>query len=107
MRKEYNLDSLQLKRRGLLPGLKASAEKPPKVRITIALDQDLVEHFRREAAEPGALPYQTRINQELRRVLEPGGGVGVAKASELKAALLADEDFLRQVSKRVAARRRE
>ena len=42
-----------------------------KTRITIRLDEDLVDHFLREAdASGGATGYQTLINEALRRHLE-------------------------------------
>ncbi len=39
---------------------------PVKVRITIMLDHDVLEHFKARAAQPGTAPYQTLINQTLR-----------------------------------------
>ena len=53
MREDYELSKLKVKRRGPLPGLETGGERPPKVRITIALDQDLIDHFKSEAAKPG------------------------------------------------------
>ena len=42
-----------------------------KTRITIRLDEDLVDHFLHEAeASGGAIGYQTLINQALRRHVE-------------------------------------
>ena len=69
MKKENELSKLKVKRRGPLSAFRDAAGRPMKVRITITLDQDLVEHFKAEAAKPGALPYQTQINQTLRKVL--------------------------------------
>jgi uncharacterized protein (DUF4415 family) len=43
---------------------------PSKVRVTMYLDPDVLEHFKRRAAEPNAAPYQTQINNELRRLVE-------------------------------------
>lgn len=41
-----------------------------KTRITIRLDEDLVEHFLKEAdASGGAMGYQTLINDVLRRIV--------------------------------------
>lgn len=65
MRKEYELKKLKVKRRGVMPDL--AGQKKVKVRITISVDQDIVEYFKDLAAEPGALPYQTQINQALRQ----------------------------------------
>jgi len=62
-----------------------------KVRITISLDQDLVEHFKEEAAKPGALPYQTQINQTLRKALI--SEVRPDQTEALKEELLKDSDF--------------
>jgi len=41
-----------------------------KLRINIMLDEDIVEYFKRRAARPNAAPYQTQINQALRKVIE-------------------------------------
>jgi len=37
-----------------------------KIRITMMLDPDTVSYFKRQAARPGAEPYQTQINLVLR-----------------------------------------
>jgi len=95
MRKEYNLKKLKAKRRGMLPGLKTEGPPLAKVRITIALDDDVVEYFKTQSARPGALPYQTQINQVLRRAMETGG----TDAEALKTALLKDSTFLRAVAR--------
>ena len=95
MRKEYDLKKLKVKRRGMLPGLKTEGPPPAKVRITIALDDDVVEYFKAQSTRPGALPYQTQINQALRRAIEAGG----TDAETLKAALLKDSTFLRAVAR--------
>ncbi|MEX2162769.1 MAG: BrnA antitoxin family protein [Sulfuricaulis sp.] len=99
MRKEYNLKKLKAKRRGMLPGLKAGGPPPAKVRITIALDDDVVEYFKAQSTRPGALPYQTQINQTLRRAIETGG----TDAEALKTALLKDNKFLRAVARETRA----
>jgi uncharacterized protein (DUF4415 family) len=99
MRKDYDLKSLKVKRRGMLPGLKGQ-EAQAKVRVTIALDSDVVEYFKAEASKPGALPYQTQINQALRRAAFGEA----ADATALKAALLKDRDFLKAVAEEVDRR---
>ena len=46
-------------------------EQRGKTRITIRLDEDLVDHFLREAeASGGATGYQTLINEALRQHVE-------------------------------------
>jgi uncharacterized protein (DUF4415 family) len=46
-------------------------EQRGKTRITIRLDEDIVDHFLKEAeASGGAAGYQTLINQALRQYVE-------------------------------------
>ena len=99
MRKEYDLKKMKVKRRGIMPGLQAG--QPAKVRITIALDEDIIEHFKAEAEQPGALPYQTQINQVLRKVIELDGKLQTVDTESLKGALLEDKDFIKAVAKQV------
>jgi uncharacterized protein (DUF4415 family) len=49
----------------------AEPEQRGKTRITIRLDEDLVDHFLKEAeASGGATGYQTLINEALRQHVE-------------------------------------
>ena len=59
MRKEY--DFAQAKRGAVIPS-------PGKTRITIMLDDDLIEFFRVKAETQGA-GYQTLINQALHQAM--------------------------------------
>ncbi len=67
MRKEYDLKTLKVKRRGLLPEL--NKEIPAKVRVTLSLDADIVEHFKHEAEKDDKLSYQQKINLALRSLI--------------------------------------
>ena len=102
MRKEYDLEKLRVKRRGPLPGVEEAVERPAKVRITINLDGDVVANFKAQARKPGALPYQTQINQALRQAMEAEGVS--AGAREVKSALLEDPAFLDELAQKVAVR---
>jgi uncharacterized protein (DUF4415 family) len=93
MRKEYDLKSLSVKRRGLPDALKAKDIRRTKVRVTIALDSDVIEHFRKAAARRGALPYQTQINRALREAIEQ------SSTEHLKSALLKDKSFIRSLAR--------
>lgn len=44
--------------------------KDAKVRVTMYLDADILEYFKRRASETHAARYQTQINNELRAVME-------------------------------------
>jgi uncharacterized protein (DUF4415 family) len=50
--------------------LKNLTLKDCKSRVNIMLDADIVEFFKEQAANKGSLPYQTQINQALRRFVE-------------------------------------
>lgn len=63
MRKEY--DFSKGKRGAVVP-------PPAKTRITIMLDDDVIQHFRSLAESEGA-GYQTLINAALRSALAAGG----------------------------------
>jgi uncharacterized protein (DUF4415 family) len=100
MRKEYDLKKLRVKRRGPLPSLEGQAADAAKVRVTVPLDRDVVEHFKAEAQKPGALPYQTQINRALR-------WLAFGEAPEIKAIkteLLKDSDFLSAIVDEVERR---
>ncbi len=62
MRKEY--DFSKARRGAVLP------IAPGKTRITIRLDDDILEWFREQVNDAGGGNYQTLINQTLRTVME-------------------------------------
>lgn len=43
---------------------------PKKVRITIRLDADIVDHFKKQVIESGGGNYQTLINNALRQIID-------------------------------------
>lgn len=102
MREEYDLEQLTVKRRGPLLGAEEAVHRPAKVRVTIALDEDVVAHFKTEAEKPGGLPYQTQINQALRRVVVLPSETEGATARGLQEALLGDPGFIRKVAEKVS-----
>lgn len=88
-------------RRGTKRALPPQADllKQSKVRITIMLDADVIAAFKTEAKKPGALPYQTRINQVLRAHLD-------GKPSPTDQ-LLDDDMFIGRLAERIAKLDRE
>ena len=82
-------------------------ERPVKrIRINITLDEDIVAHFKRRAARPHAPPYQTQINQALRKVIGKAvpqnlADAGMEEIAERIASKVADR--LRQATHRKAA----
>ena len=95
MREEYNLKKLKVKRRGLLPELKDEKGKQAKIKITISLDQDIVEYFKQSADGVGSLSYQTQINQVLRKAIEKSQQDDI---ETVKLELLKNADFIRAIA---------
>jgi uncharacterized protein (DUF4415 family) len=71
-----------------------------KVKITMYLDADVLEHFKSRAAGPQAAPYQTQINAELRAVMEREQAAQPADAYRI---LLEDEQFLAALAAKLQA----
>lgn len=68
-----------------------------KVKISMYLDADIVEHFRKRAEPPHAAPYQTQINNELRKIMETDAqGNG-----SLENDILNNEEFLRALKEKL------
>lgn len=70
-----------------------------KVRITINLDADILEYFKDRAGGRDAAPYQTQINNALRRVMmnEPASVSSTAKE------LLQNEGFIEALRDKLKA----
>ncbi len=47
--------------------------KPGKTRITIRLDNEILDHFRKQIHQMGGGNYQTLINEALREYIRRGG----------------------------------
>ncbi len=75
------------------------ATKPEncKVKISMYIDADILQYFRARAESLDAAPYQTQINNELRRVMEADSN-GEAK---LDSSILDDTEFLRALKEKL------
>lgn len=69
-----------------------------KVHISIKLDADILEYFKEQARRPGAVPYQTQINQVLR------DAIGRDRDAVPGEALLLDDRFVEALAERVRRR---
>jgi uncharacterized protein (DUF4415 family) len=70
-----------------------------KVRVTMYVDGDVLEYFKRRAAAPHAAPYQTQINNELRAIMGRDEG-------DPFSSLVNDERFISAVAERLQKRRK-
>lgn len=76
-----------------------------KVRISINLDEDVLNYFKQRAAQPNAAAYQTQINNTLREVMEKEQSSNTSLVAKQAEALLADPRFIDAIAERVHARR--
>ena len=72
-------------------------KKAGKVKVTIYLDGDVISYFRARAEQPNAAPYQTQINNELRKVMENG------TADSVESDILNNKKFLKALKKKLEA----
>jgi uncharacterized protein (DUF4415 family) len=73
-------------------------KKAGKVKITIYLDGDVVEYFRDRAERPNAAPYQTQINNELKKIMQNGS----ESAASVEDDILKNEKFLKALKEKLA-----
>lgn len=74
-----------------------------KVKMTMFIDGDILQHFRRRADAPNAAPYQTQINQELRAAMERDLAEEENKLDEVANKLLNNPTFLEAISEKLKA----
>jgi uncharacterized protein (DUF4415 family) len=98
MKAEYDFSKARRGSARVLPPKRAIA-KHSKIRITMMVDADVLAAFKSEAEAPGAVPYQTRMNQVLRAHLE-------ATPTSVDV-LLDDEGFIGRLAERVSAYQRQ
>ena len=68
-----------------------------KVKVSMYLDEVVVEYFRARAESPNAAPYQTQINNELRRIMENDS----REVQSIENDILNNEEFLRALKKKL------
>jgi len=84
----------RLPRGSFLANAGATETRNTKVRISILVDLDVLNFFKERAAQPGALAYQTQMNQVLRAQMEGRETVNAET-------LVKDERFIQAVARRV------
>jgi len=78
-------------------GWAAKLKNAKKVKVSIYLDSDVVQYFRGRADQANAAPYQTQINNELRKVMESGS----VDTALVESVILNDKKFLKALKKKL------
>ncbi|MCU0239993.1 MAG: BrnA antitoxin family protein [Pyrinomonadaceae bacterium] len=95
---DLQLDKMRRLPRGSFK-VKNGATKPEncKVKVSMYLDNDILQYFRQRAEQPNAAPYQTQINNELRKIME-ADSLG---QKTLDKSILEDTEFLKALKEKL------
>jgi uncharacterized protein (DUF4415 family) len=74
-----------------------------KIKMTMFIDGDILQHFKKRAETSNAAPYQTQINQELRTIMERDLANETEKLDEVAEKLVNNQTFLNAISERLKA----
>jgi uncharacterized protein (DUF4415 family) len=74
-----------------------------KIKMTMFIDGDVLQHFKKRAETSNAAPYQTQINQELRAIMERDLANEQEKLDEVAEKLVNNPRFLNAISERLKA----
>ena len=74
-----------------------------KIKMTMFIDGDVLQHFKKRATNPNAAPYQTQINQELRAAMERDLAEEAENLDAVIEKLANNPKFINAVSERLKA----
>lgn len=95
---DLQLDKMKRLPRGSFKPKKGATDlENCKVKISMYLDADILQYFRVRAESPNAAPYQTQINNELRRVMENDS----REVQSVENDILNNEEFLRALKEKL------
>jgi len=72
-------------------------QREAKVKISLYIDGDILEYFRKRAEPPHAAPYQMQINNELRKIMETDTQGNISLENDI----LNNEEFLRALKEKL------
>lgn len=74
-----------------------------KIKMTMFVDFDVLQHFKKRADAANAAPYQTQINQELRRIMERDLAEEENRLGDVEERLLNNPKFIEAISEKLKA----
>ena len=74
-----------------------------KIKMTMFIDYDVLQHFKKRAENPNSAPYQTQINQELRAAMERDLTNEEEKLDEVAEKLVNNIAFINAISEKLKA----
>ncbi len=71
-----------------------------KVKITMWLDGDILQHFKHRSELPNSAPYQTQINNELRKTMEKDLNINKLETNNVQE-IAKNKEFVRAVAEQL------
>jgi uncharacterized protein (DUF4415 family) len=75
----------------------AKLKNAKRIKVSIYLEDEVLTYFRQRAEQPNAAPYQTQINNELRKIME-ADSLG---QKNLDKSILDDTEFLKALKEKL------
>ena len=72
-----------------------------KIQVTLRLDLDVLEHFKKRASPTISAPYQTQINAELRKIMEKDLSDEKVEINKNIETLTTNKEFIRAVAEQL------
>jgi uncharacterized protein (DUF4415 family) len=72
-----------------------------KIQVTLRLDSDVLEHFKKRAYQSNAAAYQTQINAELRKIMEKDLSDEAVEINKNIETLTTNKEFIRAVAEQL------
>jgi uncharacterized protein (DUF4415 family) len=95
---DIKLDKMKRLPRGSFKAAKGATNLSNcKVKVSMYLDADILKYFKNRAESPNAAPYQTQINNELRRIMENDS----REVQSIENDILNNEEFLRALKEKL------
>ncbi len=74
-----------------------------KIKLTMFIDGDILQHFRKRAEKPNADEFQAQINQELRAAMERDLADEEGKIRDVAESLINNPSFINAISEKLKA----
>ncbi len=74
-----------------------------KIKLTMFIDGDILQHFRKRAEKPNANEFQAQINQELRAAMERDLAEEENKIRDVAESLINNPSFIDAISEKLKA----
>lgn len=74
-----------------------------KIKLTMFIDGDILQHFRKRAEKPESDEFQTQINQELRAAMERDLAEEENKIRDVAESLINNPSFINAISEKLKA----